>query len=281
MVKLRELRKNVYRVFLENRIDEAAADCDFLLYYLTGADKGELLLGEREVDLKTEETVLAAAKRRINGEPVQYITERCEFFGREFKVSPKTLIPRADTEILVQAAAEIIKKNNLKSFLDIGTGSGCIGLSLLAEEEGLCGSLLDISEGALKVSRFNAEALKVEKRAKFIKTDILAAKKEDFSPFDIIVSNPPYIERETVKTLDEKVRCFEPMAALDGGEDGLCFYRKITELASSLCRYLAFEIGYNQGEAVYEIMSEYFSDIELIRDYGGNNRVLTGKNKQI
>lgn len=281
MVKLGELRRCATELFAKNGVEEARADADFLLSYLAEADMGELILGDKKIDFETERKIRAALERRIAGEPVQYITGRCEFFGCEFKVNSSTLIPRADTEILVEKAAELIEKNRLKTLLDIGAGSGCIGISLLLQCKVLRASLLDFSENALKTAVENAKSLGVYERAEFLHEDILKADEDKIGHYDIIVSNPPYIESETVKTLDEKVKNYEPLSALDGGADGLLFYKSITALAAKCGGFLAFEIGYNQAESVYGIMSEYFENIKEYKDYGGNSRVLVGKNKQI
>lgn len=281
MVSLKSLRTFAVGELKKHGVDEAANDADFLISYLTSSSKGEIILGDKKIDLQTEKAVKTAVKRRIAGEPVQYITKRCEFFGYEFSVNGYTLIPRADTEILVEKAAEIIKKNNLRTFLDIGCGSGCIGISLLKGSPNLKGTFADVSEGALKTAKLNAENLGVLNRAEFLHTDILKTEPAELENVDIIVSNPPYIETEVIQTLDEKVKNFEPHLALDGGADGLEFYRKITKTAAEKSCYLAFEIGYNQAESVEKIMSENFCDIRLFKDYGGCDRVLTGKNKQI
>ena len=277
MVKLSDLRKYAINLLLQNDIKEARADVDFLLFALAKADKGDLILGTKEIDFQTENLIKEALGRRLKGEPVQYITGECEFYGYNFKVNKSTLIPRADTEILVEKAAEIIEKNNLKTFLDIGCGSGCVGISLLKIFKDLKGHFVDISKDALEIAKENANALGVLNRGTFEERDILNSQKSDLKFYDIIVSNPPYIETENLKILEDKVKDFEPVSALDGGEDGLDFYRSITDLAAEKSSYLAFEIGYNQGKTVFDIMDKHFCDIELFKDYGGQNRVLTGK----
>ncbi len=281
MVKLSDLRKYSLRVLGENEIEEARADTDFLLFFLLGAGKEDIIFGEKEVDSKKAQSFYAALERRIKGEPVQYITGVCEFYSNEFYVDKTTLIPRADTEILVDECIKLIKEKNLSSVIDIGTGSGCIGLSILKKTENTKASLVDIQDGALKIAEKNAERLGVCERADFYKKDILNEDLRDFDKVDLIVSNPPYINTETVLTLDDKVKNFEPNIALDGGADGLMFYRRITHLASESSKYLAFEIGYDQKDSVRGIMEKYFKDIKLYYDYGKNPRVLIGKNKQI
>ncbi len=281
MVRLSDLREYSLRVLGENKIEEARADTDFLLFFLLGAEKADIIFGEKEVDNEKAQSFYDALDRRIKGEPVQYITGVCEFYSNEFYVDKTTLIPRADTEILVDECIKRIKEKKLSSFIDIGTGSGCIALSILKETENTKASLIDIQEGALKVAEKNAKKLGVCERTSFYKKDILNEDLKGFDKVDLIVSNPPYIDTETILTLDDKVKNFEPNIALDGGADGLMFYRRITHLASKMCKYLAFEIGFDQKDSVREIMEEYFTDIKLYYDYGKNPRALIGKNKQI
>lgn len=280
MVKLSELRKFAIDYMLKNGIEEARADTDFLLFFLVGADKNDILLGDKMIEKEKEDTFLKALKRRAGGEPVQYIAGRTGFMSLKFFVDSSTLIPRADTEILAEKCIKLIADNSLKTVLDIGTGSGCIGLSLAYYLKDISVTLLDVSEAALKIAEKNASALKLSDRVNFLQADILTAKELTRS-FDLVVSNPPYIKTKVLSKLDKKITSFEPLSALDGGADGLLFYRKITHLAAEKASYLAFEIGFDQSTAVESIMAEYFSDIEVLKDYGGNFRVLTGKNKQI
>jgi len=281
MVSLSELRKKVFTQLKENNIEEARADTDFLLSFLLGVSKNDIMLGTKLFDENEEHKLISAAERRIKGEPVQYITGISEFMSLEFNVSQHTLIPRADTEILVEECIKLIDEYSLKSIMDIGTGSGCIGLSILKYCKDVNAELVDISKEALKVAGENAVLNHLTDRVKFSCRDILIDELCDVKEVDLIVSNPPYIETEKIKALDEKVRCFEPFSALDGGCDGLDFYRRITGLASRKTKFLAFEIGYNQKDSVREIMEEYFDEVKLYYDYGLNPRVLTGKNKQI
>lgn len=281
MVKLADLRKKAIKLLLENNIEEARADADVLISHFLMADKKDIILGDKIIDEDLEKLFYNALKRRISGEPVQYITGKCEFYSLDFFVNSSTLIPRADTEIVVEQCVNLIKEKSLKSVLDIGTGSGCIGITISHEVDELKLSLLDISEDALKICKKNTDNLLKGKAVTFINQDILDVDLDNFLSYDLIVSNPPYIEADVVKTLDNKVKDFEPVRALDGGEDGLLFYRTITCLAAQKAKYLAFEIGYNQKNEVFRIMSEYFSDIKVFKDYGGNYRCLIGKNKQI
>ena len=212
-------------------------------------------------------------ERRIKGEPLQYIIDEQYFFGRKFYVDENVLIPRADTEILIEEILnEVPKTSNLK-ILDLCTGSGCIAITLKKERLDLDVFAGDISEKALNVAKKNAEILNAD--VKFIKSDLFDNISEQ--DFDVIVSNPPYIESENCKGLDEEVKK-EPLLALDGGEDGLFFYREITKKAKEYLKetgYLFFEIGYNQTNALKQILEkEGYKDISVIKDFGGNDRVV-------
>lgn len=225
-----------------------------------------------EVSEKVDDCIL----RRKSGEPIQYITGNTEFMSLPFKVTPNVLIPRSDTETLVELLIEKIGDKNF-SLLDIGTGSGCIAISLLKYCKNLKASALDISDGALSVAKENAKLNDVSDRIEFCCLDIL--KDTPLNKFDCIVSNPPYIRPDVIATLDSEVKDFEPYSALYGGEDGLLFYRRICDIAPNILNkngILAFEIGYDQGDAVKELMSRKFYNVEVIRDLCGNDRVVTG-----
>lgn len=217
--------------------------------------------------------------RRLKREPMQYILGHCEFMGLDFKLSSDTLIPRGDTECLVETVLDYIKKSGSKTVLDIGTGSGAIIISL-AVLGGISGTALDISENALAKAKENALLNGVADKISFIKSNVFENVQ---GSFDIIVSNPPYIEREVIPTLDRQVKDFEPVRALDGGTDGLDFYRIITKNAHSFLNkggLLAFEIGYNQGEAVSSLMeSAGFTQLTVGRDLAGLDRTVCGRLK--
>ena len=210
-------------------------------------------------------------KKREQGVPVAYILGEKEFMGLTFHLNSDTLIPRPDTECLVE---KVIEKCTLSSphILDLCTGSGCIGISLASFIKGAKCDLTDISDGALEMAEENALLNKVKDRTNVFKLDVLS---DDIKKgYDIIVSNPPYIESAIVPTLE--VSRFEPSRALDGGEDGLDFYKIIVKKAyTSLEKggMLALEIGYDQGESLKSLCAD-FSTVELFKDYGDNDRVI-------
>lgn len=254
--------------------DNPAFEARQMVMHASGMTAAELIInGGAEASAETEKAVKKMLKRRKDREPLQYILGAAEFMSLEFEVNSSTLIPRSDTETLVEAVLKEINGRNV-TLLDIGTGTGCVGISI-ARYSGAKVTLADISSEALETAKRNAEKNNVQVKA--LNIDIL---NEILSTvFDIVVSNPPYIETDIIKTLQPEVKDYEPIAALDGGNDGLLFYRRIIEIAPVLLNekgLLAFEIGYNQGEAVAELMKKDFDNIRIIKDLCGNNRVITG-----
>ncbi len=236
-----------------------------------------VLSHKKEVSEEDIASVRSFAERRKNGEPLQYILGTEEFMGIEFEVNKNVLIPRADTETLVELVLRSVGKNGA-SVLDLCTGSGCIALSLCHHNKRIYARGVDISTDAVALSRKNAEKIGVADRASFEVRDIL---KEHLSgKYDVIVSNPPYIRTDVIPTLMHSVQDFEPHLALDGGEDGLVFYRRIADEAKALLHkggLLAFEIGFDQAESVCAIMADAFYDITVTKDLSGNDRVVSGR----
>lgn len=210
-------------------------------------------------------------EKREKGVPVAYILGEKEFMGLNFRLNSDTLIPRPDTECLVE---RIIENNNFSAprILDLCTGSGCIGISLVKFIPDSVCDLTDISEGALKMATENATLNNAERYTRVFELDVLNDNISD--GYDIIVSNPPYIKRSIVPTLE--VSEFEPTRALDGGTDGLEFYKVIAQKAYNALAeggMLALEIGYDQGESVTNLLAG-FRDVKLYKDYGNNDRVI-------
>ncbi len=266
MVKLSHLLKEASDYIRKE--DAAALACG-----LFECDRGALILKmQNDISQEVAETFRNYFKKASEGMPIAYILGKKEFYSLDFFVTPDVLIPRPDTEILVD---EIIPLANGKKVLDICCGSGCIGISILKNSP--CSlTMIDISEKALEVAEKNCALNGVT--ARLVKKDIL---NEDLDEkYDIIVSNPPYIESETVLTLDKNVRDFEPHLALDGGADGLTFYPVITKKAALSLNeggILAFEIGFNQGKAVSDILKEHgFENVCVIKDLAGHDRVVIG-----
>lgn len=227
-----------------------------------------------EVDPEVLTEYERVVEKRAEHVPLQYITGEQEFMGMTFKVNSNVLIPRQDTETLVEEALKVIQAQ--MEILDLCTGSGCILLSILKNAPTVKGTGSDISKQALLVAKENARLHDLD--AEWVRSNLF----DNVSgQFDVIVSNPPYIAQAEIPTLMPEVAQFEPLQALDGGADGLEFYRKITEEAPRYLKengYLFFEIGYDQGAAVRQLMVDAgFSDVAVIKDLVGNDRVVKGQ----
>ena len=213
-------------------------------------------------------------RRRVLKEPVAYITKEKEFWSKKFNVNKNTLIPRPETELIVQYLINIYK--NKKIFLlDVGTGSGCILISILNELPSSKGVGIDISSNALKIAKNNALLHRVDDRIKFYNKSIINL--YNFK-FDLLVSNPPYIERKNIKNLDDGIRKYEPLIALNGGNDGLDVIKKVIYKAKAILKVngkLALEIGSGQSKKVSrELKKNNFKIEKYIKDYGNNTRCL-------
>lgn len=275
----------VYREGMERLagagIEEAALDARLLLEYVCGTDRNTLLAhGEREVSEKEYERYATLIAERGRHTPLQHLTGEQEFMGLTFIVNEKVLVPRQDTEVLVE---EVLRNlHDGMRILDMCTGSGCILLSLLQYSNDCTGTGVDVSAEALAVAWENYRRLqeqRPEMNAYFIESDLFAGIPKG-EQYEIIVSNPPYIRTGVIETLMPEVREHEPLLALDGRGDGLYFYREITHQAGGyLSRggMLFYEIGYDQAEEVCGIMKEEgFQEIEVVKDFAGLDRVVYG-----
>ena len=255
-------------------IQEAALDARLLLEEVCRTDRNTLLVhGDRAVTEEEETQFRIFIERRSTHEPLQQITGWQEFMGLRFSVTEDVLVPRQDTETLVEEVMRYLRDG--MEILDVCTGSGCILLSLLRYSNGCRGVGCDISEKALAVAGQNAKELGIS--AQSIQSDLFESIE---GRFEYIVSNPPYIRKDMIPTLMEEVRDHEPLIALDGGEDGLDFYRKITREATEHLYsggMLFFEIGYDQGEAVKLLMEEEgYEEVTVSQDLAGLDRVVYG-----
>ena len=280
MVKLKELRKLSSAELETLGNDSPLADVDFVLTNLLRFQKSDLIFGEKVLGEEQEELFFEAMERLKQGEPVQYVVGGCEFMSLWFRVNSATLIPRADTEILVEEIiGQMSDKENVEIF-EIGTGSGCIAVSLAYYLKSARVTAVDISKEALRTATENAKDMGVGDICTFLECDIMKGFPKLKKLPDVVVSNPPYIPKRDILDLEKKVKEFEPLSALDGGEDGLDFYRRIaetTELAPG--GILAFEVGIGQAEAVADIMKSRFCDIEIKCDLAGIKRVVVGRQR--
>lgn len=261
-------------------IAEAALDARLLLEYVCGTNRNTLLVHpEREVSVQEEETYRALLEKRAGHIPLQHLTGVQDFMGLEFAVNEHVLIPRQDTEILVE---EVMREPfDGAQILDLCTGSGCILLSLLHYSNHCHGVGVDILPEALQVAECNAGRLEIsDEQVEFLEGDLYEAL-EPGRKFDLLVSNPPYIQSGVIPTLMPEVREHEPLLALDGMEDGLFFYRKIIKQAPEWLRAGAgiyFEIGFDQALAVEQLLREAgFTEIRTVQDYAGLDRVVCAR----
>lgn len=229
-----------------------------------------------------EDKLTDSLARRMKGEPVAYITGSWEFYGIPIQVTPDVLIPRMDTELLVDTAKSLLLGRKMDArILDLCTGSGCIACALAREFPAARLVAVDISASALEVCRKNIAACGLDSRCIVRQADAAASPPLGMGSFDMIVSNPPYIAAPDIMTLDASVRDYEPIWALDGGKDGLRFYRSILKYWKSLLRpggFLLFEVGEDQAETVRDLMlSAGFAAADTRKDTGGTERVVLGK----
>lgn len=258
-------------------------DAELILCWLYDWDRIQIILkadAEMQEDDLIRYSELVEARRL--GKPVQYIIRRQEFMGLNFYVDERVLIPRGDTEILVEAVIERLRGIEGPRLLDVCTGSGAIALSLAHFLPGAEVWGTDLSEDALEVARSNGKALGAGERMHWLCGNLYEALGDDTTPFDAIVSNPPYIAAAEIETLLPNVRDYEPRSALDGGPSGLDFYPVL--IAGSVCRLkpgglLALEIGWDQGPAVCDMLRRngHFQEPVLLQDLGGKDRVVLGK----
>lgn len=263
------------RKMLESaRVNDAAVDARLLLEYVCHTGRNDLLVhGDREVEEISFFCYQKYIEKRSERNPLQQLLHEQEFMGLPFYVNEHVLIPRQDTEILVE---EVLREPfDGAKILDMCTGSGCILLSLLRYSNATSGVGVDLSAEALAVAGENAQKLQLSDRAEWLKSNLFEKVE---GKYDILVSNPPYIKSSVIPELEPEVRAHEPLLALDGGADGLDFYEKIVRQAGNYLipgGRLYFEIGYDQGEAVAQLLEEHgYLEIRIVKDYAGLDRVV-------
>ena len=263
-------------ILQKNNIPNPQLDSEILLSNSIKRDKKHIILNPKEL-LNPEQSKIfkSLIERRRKGEPVAYLINKKEFWTDEFFVNKDVLIPRPDTELIIEQVLKIYSKEAQLQVLDIGTGSGCIILSILRERPNFYGTGIDISKRSINVSKFNAKQLNLMNRIKFFHSSVDNFK---IGKYDIIVSNPPYIELLNLKYLENDVVNFEPKLALSGGLDGFLKIRKVIKKASTLIKKngkFILEIGFNQKNKVKKILKEEgFYVNKAIKDYGNNDRCI-------
>lgn len=277
MAKYQECYETGWKRLLEAGIEEAALDARLLLEQVCGTGRNTLLVhGDREVSAREQQAYEEAVARRSQRIPLQQITGSQDFMGLVFQVNEHVLVPRQDTEILVEEVLRELQDG--MKVLDMCTGSGCILISLLHYSNHCQGVGADISREALEVARKNGTALLgADKEYSFVESDLFEHVE---GKYDIIVSNPPYIRHKEIDSLMPEVRDHEPRRALDGGEDGLDFYRRIAAQSPAYLNgggRLYLEIGCDQGDAVQELLQQQgFREVNVVQDYAGLDRVVYG-----
>ena len=257
-------------------INNANLDCEVLLSNTISKDREYLILNlKQNLDKKYIDFFYNLIERRKKGEPVAYLINKKEFWKETFYVNKDVLIPRPDTEHLIEEVIKYTDEDSKLHILDIGTGSGCILLSILSERKKFNGTGIDISKKSINISRYNAKKLKLNNRTKFYISDV-----DNFliGKYDVVISNPPYIENLSLKYLDRDVINFEPKLALDGGKDGFSEIIKVINKSSALIKkngIFILEIGYNQkNKAIQMLKNKGFYIKKVLKDYGKNDRCI-------
>ncbi len=277
-MNVKDLLKQLRLRFAAAGLDTPDLDARILVRHVLSLSDADLITGQAQATPAQLSALETAAARRLAGEPVSRILGFREFWGLRFKITPDTLDPRPDTERLVEMAVESMKDNPPRKILDLGTGTGCILLSLLSEFPEATGIGIDINQGAVDVSRENMESIGLSGRASFRQGNWTDSLTESEGPFDLIVSNPPYIPESAIESLAAEVRNHDPILALAGGKDGLDPYRiLVTEIKKFLSPQgrAFFEIGQNQHADLARLVEE--SGLRLVRigaDYAGILRVV-------
>jgi len=263
-------------ILQKKKIPNPQLDCEILLSNSIKRDKKHIILNPKELlDSEQLNKFKSLIDRRKKGEPIAYLINKKEFWKDEFFVNKDVLIPRPDTELIIEQVLKIYSKESQLQVLDIGTGSGCILLSILKERLNFYGTGIDISKKSINVSKYNAKQLNLMNRVKFFNSSVDNFK---IGKYDLIVSNPPYIESLNLKYLEKDVVNFEPKLALSGGFDGFSKIRKVISKASVLIKKngkFVLEIGFNQKNEVKEILKkEGFYVNKTLKDYGNNDRCI-------
>ncbi len=264
------------KILKSNLIPNARLDSEILMAKIINKDRNYILLNSNNIlNKKNLKDFYKLIKKRSLGRPVAHLTNKKFFWNYEFFVSKNTLIPRPDTELIVENVLRLTRQKNKINILDIGVGSGCILLSILKERENFYGTGIDISKKCLNISKINAINLKINSRLKLYKTDV---DKFNLGKYDLIVSNPPYIKTFKLKYLERDIAEFEPISALDGGLDGLSEIRKVIKKSSELIKkngILILEIGFDQKNKVINLLKrEGFYINSAQKDLANNDRCI-------
>ena len=279
---LSELQKKITKILAEGGIETNSLDARIILKEIFNFDEKELILNS---DLILSESKISKVQkiitRRLSFEPVSKIFGKRDFYNSTFSISDDVLDPRPETENIVEIANNFILEKGYESFIDLGTGSGCIILSILKENKNLTAVGVDISIDAINIAKKNSKDMNLEKRSSFLVSNWLSS---IYSSYDLIISNPPYIPSDEIITLSKTVKNFDPLISLDGGQDGLKCYKEIAQDINRVINKngrVILEIGYNQAHDVIKIFeSKEFKLLKIYNDINGLNRILTFESKK-
>ncbi|WP_440669447.1 peptide chain release factor N(5)-glutamine methyltransferase [Candidatus Pelagibacter sp. HIMB1483] len=265
-------------ILKENKIKTATLDSQILMSKAINEEKKFIILNcKNEISTENLDYYYDLVNQRSNGKPIAYLLKKKNFWKNEFVVDKNVLIPRPDTETLVEQVLELTKNKNKLSLLDVGIGSGCILLSILMERKNFYGTGIDICKKSLEICRINSKKLGLNKRLKLIKSNI---DNFHYGKYDLIVSNPPYIKKYDLKCLDKDVVGFEPKHALDGGVEGLSEIRKVINRSSELIKkkgFLILEIGLDQRNCVKRLLqNKGFYIKKIVKDLANHDRCIVG-----
>ena len=275
-MKLETAINNAYRNLKDNNIKSALIDSELLMAKVFNKNREYIFLNlNKEISREDLYIFQNMVDQRSEGKPMAYFMNKKSFWKHEFFVNKHVLIPRPDTELIIEQVLKIYKNKNKINFLDIGFGSGCLMLSILKECRDFKATGVEICNNALKVCKINAHKLKVSNRVKLYNSDI---DKFSLGKYDLIISNPPYIKNIDLKYLDADVKKFEPKLALDGGLDGISEIRKVIKKSSELIKYggkLILEIAFNQKHEVKQLLKkDGFYINSVVKDLGKNDRCI-------
>ena len=268
--------KNACEELKKNKISSALLDSELLLSQIIKKDRKFILLNlDKKIDQIDQNRFKDLIIKRTKGKPLAYLTGIKSFWKYDFKINEKVLIPRPDTEIIIEQVLRIYKNKNNINFLEVGIGSGCLGLSILKEKKSFRATGVDLSQDCIEICKYNANKLGVGDRIKLLKSDV---DNLIFRKYDLLVSNPPYIKKFDLNRLDKGVKNFEPKLALDGGLDGLSVTKKVIKKSSDLLKTngkLILEISYDQKELVKKMLNENnFFINNIVKDLAINNRCI-------
>ncbi len=275
-MNIENILTQAFKELSNSNIKNANLDCEVLLSNIINKDREYVILNSKKnLDKKYIDIFNNLIDRRKKSEPIAYLINKKEFWKETFYIDKNVLIPRPDTEHIVEEVLKLTQNNSKSHVLDIGTGSGCILLSILKERKNFIGTGIDISKKCIKVSKYNAKRLELDNRTRFYISDV-----DNFliGKYDVVVSNPPYIENLNLKYLDRDVVNFEPKLALSGGRDGFSEITKVINKTSGLIKkngVFVLEIGHNQKNKVVEkLKAKGFYIKKVLKDYGKNDRCI-------